>query len=182
MGEMDRNEYNWFELKWSINSQIEMIAVSKTRFMQQLAETRSNMAADRNEKKEKEFQRLELDSAYTKETHTCSVQIAYDCEKICQYKIVRNAVMDTVDESDPCHTNSISDCDVDNWVPESCSVPCDNSCDHRDDGGAGAMGCGGWALITRKIVVKNDTCGMACPALSRWKRCNLIKCPVDCVL
>ena len=182
--EMNRNEYNWFELKWSLNSQIQIVVQSKARFMQQLAETRSNMAADRSEKKEKEFQRLELDQAYTKEMHTCSVDIAYDCEKICQYKIVRNAVMETADESDPdsCHTNLISDCDVDNWVPEECSVPCDDSCDHRDDGGAGAMGCGGWQMIERKIVVKNNTCGMACPALSRWKRCNQVKCPVDCVL
>lgn len=179
--EMNRNQYNWFELKWSLNSQIQILVQSKTRFMQQLAEVRSNMAADRSEKKEKEFQRLELDGQYSR-THTkCTIQIKDDCQKYCQYLIVRNAVMDTTPD-DPCHTSEISDCDVDNWVPEECSVPCDDSCDHSVDGGAGLMGCGGWQEIQRKIVVKNNTCGVECPPLVRWKRCNQIKCPVDCVL
>merc|ERR1711970_1411817 len=105
--EMLRNDMTWEEMKTSFVAQIKALVISKTRFMQQLAEVRSNMAADRTEKKEKEMLRLELDSEYGSNMHECSVAIAYDCEKICQYKIVRNAVMK--DQDDACETEQIVD-------------------------------------------------------------------------
>merc|ERR1719329_1849840 len=59
--EMNRNEYEWEELKYNLNAQIKGLSASKARFSMQLAESRSNMAADRSEKKEKEDQKPELD-------------------------------------------------------------------------------------------------------------------------
>lgn len=34
----------------------------------------------------------------------------------------------------------------------------------------------------RRVVVTPNSCGLACPALTYQKKCNQIKCPVDCVM
>jgi hypothetical protein len=202
---MDKDGWVWKDVQDSIDSQIKALVGSKNRFMQQLAEVRSNMAADRTEKKEKEQLRLDLDKEYGDRMKECSIAIAYDCEKICQYKIVRNAVMDGQDDS--CETEQIVDCDVDSWVGGECTVECDDNCEHLNHQGvrADAMGaddvnlvtgmaplggadlsrggeCGGTQTITRNIIVNNNTCGISCPRLMRIKRCNQFKCPVDCSL
>ena len=62
--EMSKNEFEREELKYNFNFQIKMLSSSKGRFSQLLSEARWNMAADREEKKEKEGQKSELDIDY----------------------------------------------------------------------------------------------------------------------
>merc|ERR1719473_1011768 len=62
--EMNKNEFEFEELKFNLNDQIRVMTSSKARFSMQLAESRSNMAADREEKKEKEIQKQDLDRDY----------------------------------------------------------------------------------------------------------------------
>jgi len=45
--EMNKNEFEWEELKFNLNSQLKMLSSSKGRFSQLLSEARSNIAADR---------------------------------------------------------------------------------------------------------------------------------------
>merc|ERR1719324_36629 len=71
----------------------------------------------------------------------------------------------------------IVDCGVSAWVPGECSVPCDDTCPHKNN----PFGCGGWQTLTREIVVKNNEFGIACQCLSRQRKCGQKKCPVDCV-
>merc|ERR1719443_497409 len=62
--EMNKNEFEFEELKFNLNDQIRVLSASKARFSMQLSEARSNMAADREEKKEKEGQKEDLDRDY----------------------------------------------------------------------------------------------------------------------
>merc|ERR1719359_2166640 len=72
----------------------------------------------------------------------------------------------------------IVDCDISAYVPGECSKPCDDECpDPRSP-----YGCGGWQTLTRTILVKPNEFGVKCPQLSRKRKCNQFKCPVDCVM
>jgi len=51
---INKNEYEYEELKMNLNDQMRALSSSKARFSMQLAEARSNMAADRSVKLEKE--------------------------------------------------------------------------------------------------------------------------------
>jgi len=172
--EMNKNEFEWEELKFNLNAQIKILGGSKARFSMQLSEARSNMAADREQKKEKEAQKEDLDKDYYSFMKACKKRITWIMyQDMCAIIVVRNAVLET---STVCPSASIDDCDVDAWIPSECSVSCDDACpDPRDP-----YSCGGWQEVKRKVVVPPDSCGLACPALSRFKKCNQIKCPVNC--
>merc|ERR1719329_316149 len=172
--EMNKNEFEWEELKMNLNAQIKMLGSSKARFSMQLSEARSNMAADRSEKKEKEGQKSELDKAFYAEMKACKKRIMWILyQDMCALVVVRNSVLET---STVCPSASINDCDVDAWIPTECSVSCDDACPDPSD----PYACGGWQQIYRKVVVPADSCGLRCPELVRSKKCNQIKCPVNC--
>merc|ERR1719503_314606 len=62
--EMNKNAYLFEELKFTLNDQIQLLSNSKARFAMMLSEARSNLAADREEVKAKEQQKLDLEKAY----------------------------------------------------------------------------------------------------------------------
>jgi uncharacterized protein YegL len=173
--EMNENEYEFEELKMNLNEQISILVTSKGRFSMQLAEARSNLAADRSEKKEKEDQRVELDRAFHEFMERCKKRITWITQQdMCAIIVVRNAVLET---SQTCNPAQFKDCDVDSWIPAQCSVSCDDDCPNEND----PYACGGWQTISRKVVVApTPECGLRCPSLSRQKKCNQIKCPVNC--
>jgi len=72
---------------------------------------------------------------------------------------------------------NIVDCAVTDFVPGECSVSCDDTCPHEDD----PYGCGGWQTLTREVIIKNNEFGYECVELEKKRKCNQIKCPVDCV-
>jgi len=174
MMEMNKNAFEWEELKYNLNSQLKVLTSSKSRFSMLLSEARSNMAADRSEKKEKEAQKTELDSEYYAFMKACKKRITWIMyQDMCAIIVVRNAVLET---STVCPSASINDCDVDAWIPAECSVSCDDACPDPMD----PYACGGWQQISRKVVVPPDSCGLVCPDLARFKKCNQFKCPVNC--
>jgi len=170
---MMKNQYQFKELKTNLNNQIEMLRTSKARLNQLLGEARANLAADNEELKQKYIQKEELDAQYVKFMAACKKRIDWIFyQDMCAIKIVRNAVMEN---STVCPTANIQDCDVGPWVPEECSVSCDDSCDPTQP-----YKCGGWQEMKREIVVANDDCGIQCPRLSLFKRCGQFHCPINC--
>ena len=91
--------------------------------------------------------------------------------------MVCNAVLESLSE---CPGDQIVDCDLDAWVGKQCTVECDDSCPEIPD--ASEVSCGRWQEIYRKVVVAPDAGGLSCPDLSRTKKCNQKKCPVDCIM
>jgi len=176
--EMNKNAFLFEELKITLNDQIQILANSKARFSMMLSEARSNLAADREEVKAKEFQKLDVDKAYLAFMKLCCERVKWIMfQDMCALIVVRNAVLEG---SSTCPGQQIVDCDVDNWVGKKCTVECDDSCPAVPDP-TEVYECGGWQEIYRKIVVDPpDECGLRCPALARTKKCNQKKCPVDC--
>jgi hypothetical protein len=172
--EMNKNQYEFEELKFNLNDQLRVLTSTKARFSMQLSESRSNMAADRQEKMEKEAQKADLDRDYYAFMKACKKRITWIMyQDMCAIIVVRNAVLET---STVCPSASIDDCDLDAWIPSECSVSCDDACPDPMD----PYACGGWQEIKRKVVVPPDSCGLQCPDLSRFKKCNQLKCPVNC--
>jgi hypothetical protein len=170
---MMKNENEFKELKTNLNNQIEMLRGAKARFNQLLGEARANLAADNEELKNKYIQKEELDKQYIKFMAACKKRIDWIFyQDMCAIKIVRNAVLEN---STVCPTATMQDCDVGPWVPEECSVSCDDSCD-----AATPFKCGGWQEMKREIVVANDDCGIQCPRLSIFKRCGQYHCAINC--
>jgi len=178
--EMNKNAYLFEELKITLNDQIQILANSKARFSMMLSEARSNLAADREEVKAKEMQKLDVDEAYLAFMKLCFERVKWIMfQDMCALIVVRNAVLES---STTCPGQEIVDCDVDNWVGKKCTVECDDSCPAVPDASE-VYSCGGWQEIFRKIVVDPpDECGLRCPALTRTKKCNQKKCAVDCEL
>jgi hypothetical protein len=170
---MMKNEYEFTELKTNLNNQLEMLKAAKARLNQLLGEARANLAADNEELKQKYQQKEELDAQYVKFMAACKKRINWIFyQDMCAIKIVRNAVMENSTE---CPTATMTDCDVGEWVPEECSVSCDDDCDP-----AMPYKCGGWQEMKRTVVVPNDECGVRCPRLSLFKRCGQFHCPINC--
>merc|ERR1719223_689891 len=176
--EMNKNAYLFEELKITLNDQIQILVNSKARFAMMLSEARSNLAADREEVKNKQQQKEELERVYIDEMKKCCERIKWIMfQDMCALVVVRNAVLETSTE---CPGNQIVDCDVDNWVGQKCTVDCDDSCPEIPDA-TEVYECGGWQDIYRKVVVSPpDECGLRCPMLSHTKKCNQKKCPVNC--
>merc|ERR1740115_709782 len=178
--EMNKNAYLFEELQITLNDQIKILVNSKARFSMLLSEARSNLAADREEVKSKQQQKVELERVYIAERERESERVKWIMfQDMCALIVVRNAVLAT---SGDCPGNQIVDCDIDNWVGKQCTVPCDDACPAIPDA-TEVYECGGWQEIYRKVVVAPpDECGLRCPDLSRTKKCNQKKCPVDCVM
>merc|ERR1719420_99308 len=119
---MNKNRFEYEELKVTLNDQIRILGTSKARFSQQLAEARSNLAADREEMKEKNIQKVDLEKDYKEYMHACKVRIEWIMyQDMCALIVVRNAVMTT---STVCPGEQITDCELDDWVAHECSVSC----------------------------------------------------------
>jgi len=171
--EMMKNEVEFEEIKANLNDQIRLLVKSKARFQQLLAEARSNLAADRTELKEKYRQKAKLNQQYYAYMSLCKKRIAWIlAQDMCAIKTVRNAVLENSTE---CPSAKIQDCVMDAWIPQQCTVSCDDSCDPSQP-----FKCGGWQLMTRKPVAPNDECGIKCPLMEKYKRCGQFLCPIDC--
>merc|ERR1719272_1580660 len=75
--EMNKNQFEFEDLKFNLNDQLRVLTNTKSRFSMQLAESRSNMAADREEKKEKEAQKTDLDRDYYAFMKACKKRITW---------------------------------------------------------------------------------------------------------
>merc|ERR1719329_209788 len=174
--EMNKNEFEWEELKFNLNEQLRASTSSKARFSTLLSEARSGLAGDREEEKMKVAERIDLDQVYREEKAKCSKDITYLMyQNMYAVHTVRNALLIN---ATTCQTPNIWDCDVGPWVPSACSVSCDNACPDPKD----PFACGGWQEVTQTVVVDQDRnhCGIMCPPMSRYSRCNQKKCPIDC--
>jgi len=90
-------------------------------------------------------------------------EITFDT--ICGVKKVRTEILK---KSKTVKPDKVDDCVVSEFSEGPCSVPCDEKL------------IGGMADLTREIIQKNNEHGIKCPTLTFKKKCNQMKCPVDC--
>merc|ERR1719399_56462 len=171
--EMDKNEFEFNELTANLNAQLDVMRTSKAKFIVELNEAVANLASTQMELAEKEEERIELEKDYKVNMKLCKKRIEWIMfQDIYSYLKVRAKVMKFSKVSPP---EKIVDCGVSAWIPGECSVPCDDKCPNKDP-----YKCGGTQTLTREVVVKNNQFGLLCPMLARKRKCNQVKCPVNC--
>jgi len=162
-------------LKKNMNQQVEMLGQSKSVFNQMLGESIGNINADTAETAEKEEQERDLTKEYDSTMASCKAKIEEILfTNICAVRKVRNTVMTYSDVSPP---DRIDDCDISDWVPGPCSVPCDDLCPMDDP-----YACGGFQTLAREVLVSPNEYGIRCPALTMQRKCQQVKCPVNCLM
>lgn len=181
--EMSGNQMRFDTTSRSINDELAAINEVKTKHMEVLANTISNINADTEEMNEKDEQKRDLTHEFDK---TCAVFRAKITEilftKICAVRKVRNELLVNSKVSPPA---KMSDCDFSDWASKTgecmgdAGVPilCDDTCPRKDP-----YKCGGSETMKRDVVVIPNEHGMKCPPLERQKKCGQKKCPVDCVM
>merc|ERR550514_1496309 len=158
-----------------LHAQLDVMRTSKARYILELNEAVANLASTQMELAEKEEERIELEKDYKVNMKLCKKRIEWIMfQDICSYLKVRAKVMKFSKVSPP---EKIVDCGVSAWIPGQCSVPCDDTCPHKNN----PFSCGGWQSLTREIVVMNNEFGIPCQTLGRQRKCGQKKCPVDCV-
>merc|ERR1719401_2506172 len=178
--EMDKKEDEWEALKSNLNEQLTVITDQKGEAQTRFDETVGTKNTLTEEKHEKETQYRELEINYKHKMAICKARIEELLfTDVCAVRKVRNEVMKSSTVSPP---DKIQDCDVKDWVPEQCSVPCDDTCPHRIQSQIDPFSCGGMMTLNRAIIVKNNEFGIACPILTRQTRCSQFKCSVNCGL
>jgi len=174
--EMDMKDAAWTELKANFLTKLKILGNTLNTFSGQLAEATANLNADHEESRSKLAQKIQVEAEYEDYMGKCKVRIEWILfQDICAIVVTRNAVL--VD-STVCPTAEIFDCAVEDWVPGTCSMSCDDSCPHPTD----PFQCGGWQTLNRRILTKPNPCGLSCPDLTYQKKCNQMKCPVDCIM
>merc|ERR1719460_1196569 len=174
--EMDKNLFEFDMLKMNMNQQLEVLRNSKARFIMELNEATASLNSDREEMAEKDEQRKTLEHEYKVYMSHCKKRIEWIFfQDFCSYLVVRAQVM-IYSKVSP--LEKIVDCDITPFVPGECSVPCDDGCPDKDN----VYGCGGWQTLSRSFIVQPNDCGYKCPGLTRKRKCNQFKCPVDCVM
>jgi uncharacterized protein YegL len=185
---MDRNEARFFELRTNFNTQLWVIKTAKARYMMLLAEVISNLNADQSEQAEKVVQRHDLDVQYYKYMFACRKEIErIMCDDIVSWLCIRNAIMfyhSITEVGGVKGARMIQDCAVSYWLPDDCSVVCDDSCPTIFKATDDPYACGGWQHLTRRVItaVPKDLIPFAvpCPVLNTTRKCNQQKCAVDC--
>jgi len=171
---MDKNEFQFKELKANLNAQMDVMRSAKAKFILELNEAIANIASTQEELAGQQQEAATLEKEYKVFMKGCKKKIEWIMfQDICAYIKVRAKVMKFSKVSPP---EKIVDCGVSAWIPGECSVPCDDKCPDKQD----PYKCGGMQTLTREVVVKNNKFGLICPMLSRKRKCNQIKCPVNC--
>jgi len=135
----------------------------------------SGSSATQQEMRQKEEEQRQIGDERRHGMTECKKSIEEILYKdVCALVTVRNAVLKTSTVSPP---EKIVDCEVGDWAPGECSKTCDNTCPQPNP-----WECGGIQEFTREEIVAPNEFGARCPSLMRKRRCNQVKCPVDCVV
>merc|ERR1719472_774325 len=171
---MDKNEFQFKALKANLNAQMDVMRSAKAKFILELNEAIANIASTQEELAGQQQEAATLEKEYKVFMKGCKKKIEWIMfQDICAYIKVRAKVMKFSKVSPP---EKIVDCGVSAWIPGECSVPCDDTCPDKND----PYKCGGWQKLTRSILVRANEFGLRCPGLTRERKCNQVKCPVNC--
>merc|ERR1719197_781358 len=150
---MDKNEFEFEELKTNYNEQLTVLRNAKSTCIAELNKAVADLNAAREELEEKQEQSRKLEYEYEVYMAACKKRIEYILyQDICSYISVRASIMAFSTVSPP---EKITDCDVSDWVPGQCSVSCDDSCPDP----LNPYACGGWQSLDRDVVVKPNEFG-----------------------
>eukprot|EP00929_Paragymnodinium_shiwhaense_P013134 TRINITY_DN1209_c0_g1_i1.p1 TRINITY_DN1209_c0_g1~~TRINITY_DN1209_c0_g1_i1.p1 ORF type:complete len:1004 (+),score=333.38 TRINITY_DN1209_c0_g1_i1:70-3081(+) len=149
------------------NAQLQAQSTQNTELQATLAEASSTKAAVGEQQTQKQAEKTDLDKLYETTMGECKAsmkEILFN--EICGVLAVRNNMLK---EYQPDAEPPV-DCKFSDWVPGECSVPCNDTL------------VGGVQVLKREVITQKAGQGAACPPLEMDRKCNQIKCPVNCKL
>lgn len=178
---MDQDAADFENLKKDLNQQKQTFVTAKGTAETSLAEAVGMTNSDVEEQSAKQKEARELNKKFNEVWGECKTTIAEIMfTDICGVLFVRGKISEhstTVGCKD-CK-NQIVDCEVDDWLPGLCSVPCDDECLGDGTKKDGSL-CGGTQALERKVIQKNNEWGVKCVPLTNQRSCGQVLCPVNC--
>jgi len=161
------DDRHWKTIYEGVNAQIHDLSAHKTELGSTLAEASSARAAQVDQQSKKQLEQRQVTDRVGETLVECKSTIRTILfSEMCAVAKVRNALL--LANKKDVGPEDIVDCEVSEWVPSECSVPCDDSL------------VGGNMTLRREVMVTNSKYGAKCPSLTLTRRCNQVKCPVDC--
>jgi len=155
------------KVKEDINTLLQTQATQLSSLQSALAEASAQKAAQTDEQAAKQKEKQTTQALFDSTMQECRdvmKQILFT--ETCGVLAVRNNMLAQHSPGEALPT----DCGVGEWTVGDCSVPCDDELQ------------GGTEALTREVITMNSKGGVACPVLTTSRKCNQIKCSVDCVL
>lgn len=165
---MRKEEKAWKKKNDNWNAQISLATGNKETSQGHLSQAMAEQTADSAEQQKKEQEERRLEDEFKKGWAACvrdMNEILFS--KFCGVKSARGSLHKGTGSVGP---DDLVDCEVSDWIAEPCSVPCDD----QEKGGTQVM--------KREVVQVNNDNGVQCPKTEWVKKCNQIKCPVDCAM
>jgi len=165
---MREDEAAFTDMNNGFNAQIASLTTQKGELAATLAETLSMTTSETDAQTKKNKEKIALETVFDKTTAECQATMRDILfTEICGTITIRNEVLSVTKLA---KHDDIVDCDFGGWITQECSMPCDDNL------------VGGIQFMEREVSVAPSKYGAACPALNMTKKCNQIRCPVDCVL
>lgn len=178
---MDEDKDAFDALKKDLNQQKQTIVTAKGNAETSLAEATSLTNSDVEEQTAKQKEERFLVKQFNTVWGECKRSISEIMfTDICGVLVVRGTLSKkSTKVGCPDCKDQIVDCEVDDWIPGLCSVPCDDECKKdgtRKDGSV----CGGTQVLNRQVVLNNNEFGVKCPPLTNSRSCSQFLCPINC--
>jgi uncharacterized protein YegL len=123
-----------------------------------LATAITQIDTNQAEMEAKETEYSDLEGQFNAKMEECVTKRNAIMDTMCGIKIVRLELFKLAQQE-----AFFADCEVGDWVPQDCSVPC----------------AGGTQVLTREVLVEANW-GAECPPLQMEQECNTQPCPIDC--
>merc|ERR1719389_1583484 len=123
-----------------------------------LATAITQIDTNQAEMEAKEIEYADLEKQFNAKMEECVTKRNAIMDTMCGIKIVRLELFKLAQQE-----AFFADCEVGEWVPQDCSVPC----------------AGGTQVLTREVLVEANW-GAECPPLQMEQECNTQPCPINC--
>jgi len=156
---------SWKSVAADINTLLQMQSTQMSSLQAALAEATSTKATLTDEQTQKAKESYSTRTLFDSTVADCkAVMKGILFTEICGVIAVRNNIISENLGDAPAPV----DCKFSEWVAADCSVSCDDKME------------GGTQELVREVITMNTNRGAECPSLSSTRKCNQIKCPVDC--
>lgn len=164
--DMEKNAAHHERMLTSSKAQSEALTNERNDLGTDLQEATAAKSAEESTLEEKYSEQRTLEKDYKDEVDRCQATIQeISFTDICGMKRVRSSI---IDKSTTMTLDDIIDCEVSDFIPEVCSVPCDDNL------------VGGIQKLKRDTLVRPNPNGIQCPKIELELVCNKVMCPINC--
>jgi Mg-chelatase subunit ChlD len=174
--EMDQRTVEYEKLKSFNNREAEILSHQISSLDEEFLDGESQKISIGSKLPIKRGENGELEKSYKKLEDDCCEEFEYIAGTLlCGPLAVKNELIKNLNNPEqvglesPPDPTEVGDCEMGCWIPEKCSVECDDTL------------VGGFQTMVRRVIEPtNGELGLKCPAQTMEMKCGQRKCPVNC--